>query len=1008
MKRFYSIVIVFSFLFIFGSAVKAEGQDVKIEPDIPKHDTEALFEEEKEFDSRELVIKFRNDATNLEKEAILKGFHVKKVDSQKVGNYHLVSVPKGTDLQLLADKFLKNKQVEYVEPNYEIESQYKPKDPKYSKQWYLKKLNMPKAWDISKGAAHVTVAVVDGGVQTNHPDLTGKIVKPYNAVTGGTTYPVDDHGTHVAGIIAATINKTGISGISPNVKIMPVNVFEGDFADSFIIADGITYAADSGADIINLSLGSYYYSSVIDSAISYAASKGIVVIAAAGNDDTNYKAYPAANDHVLGISATTKYDKITWFSNYGKYIDFSAPGEDIYSTVSRSRYDSYDGTSMASPVVAGVTALILSKNPYLSPSQVTGILKSSSVDLGKKKWDHFYGYGRVDAYRALSKTPAPMSSVSSSKALVENGKNKASISFTAPKGKTVSLYVQNSKGTVVRKLITNKVWTGGKVSASWNGKLDNGAYAGSGTYKIVAKVSHPKGTVYRTSSIKVTEKIKPDVAFSSSSTAYSPAVKANLSTSFHLNKSAKVSAAVYDARGKLVRTVWSNKSLSGGKRYVDWNGKDSKGYRVKDGIYYLKLNVIDSKKVKGKTKSYKVTIDTTTNGSISNTSQTYKLDGNNKSAARINLTEKSYLTVTVLDYQGKAVKQVISNKAYNAGTHTVYWDGKTSINSYSKEGNYSFLVEVRDSLGNKKSFKSSIFKIEDLIKPRIAGPNSAAVRSENPANISYTLLKAGNVEINIYKGSELVKTIMPRTAKPAGTFSFTWNGLDNSDQPVEDGAYTYQVKVSDPYNSETILAGTMNVALTVGITNPTSVPYYPEEQILSEVFYKLSNPAKVTVDILDQNGAQLANLVTNEQLEAGIQSFKLDRGLVIDPANDFLVYRITAVNAFGQTATSDGKLVKDIKPNWLTQEIRFIEDSVNKRLEVDATLLGDGEAKLLVYDNGLDLLNDGTAIESKVFPLADGLNHISDTKPLTSNLHYKIVYTNGSQSYSFMINEDNY
>lgn len=713
MKRLYSMMLVFSFIFVFGAVVQAEGEAIKIQPDIPKHDTEALFEEEKEFDSRELVIKFREDATSLEKETILNGFRVKKVDSQKVGNYYLVSVSKGTDLQLLADKFLKNKQVEYVEPNYEIEAHYTPKDPKYSKQWYLKKLNMPKAWDVSKGASHVTVAVVDGGVQINHPELTGKIVKPYNAVTGGTTYPVDDHGTHVAGIIAATINKTGISGIAPNVKIMPVNVFDGEFADSFDIADGITYAADSGADIINLSLGSYYYNSVMESAVRYAASKGVIIVAAAGNDDSSYETYPAAFDHVLGISATEKNDRITWFSNFGSYIDFSAPGQDIYSTVSRSSYASYDGTSMASPVVAGVTALILSKNPFLSPSQVTGILKSSSVDRGKKGWDALYGYGRIDAYKALVKTPAPASPVNTPKTLVENGKNKATFSFTAPGGKTVSLYVRNSKGQTVRKLITNRPWKGGKVSASWNGKLDNGAYAASGTYKIVAKVANKKDTIFRVGTIKVSDQVLPNTAFLSKTALYSPVAKSSFSTAIQLNKNAKVSISIHDRTGKLIKTVWTNKYLTGGKYYITWTGTDNKGKRVTDGAYNLKMSVIDHRKVKGTTRIFKVSVDTKApDGAITDVNPIFNLDGTNKPVAKLTLKEKSYVTVKILDSQGTAVKTLLANKSFNAGTHTMNWDGKNGNHRYPNAGSYLISVELRDDLGNKKLIHGSPFSIQ--------------------------------------------------------------------------------------------------------------------------------------------------------------------------------------------------------------------------------------------------------------------------------------------------------
>ena len=142
---------------------------------------------------------------------------------------------------------------------------------------------------------------------------------------------------------------------------------------------------------------------------------------------------------------------------------------------------------MATPIVSGVSALILSKNPFLSPAEVTNILQKSSIDLGTKGWDKYYGYGRVDAYKALLKTPVPVTITTSSKTFTYTGTNRISLSFSAKKGTKVSLYIKNANNEVIRGLVTNQPWNGGTYSTKWDGKMDNQAFIPEGQVKIMAK-----------------------------------------------------------------------------------------------------------------------------------------------------------------------------------------------------------------------------------------------------------------------------------------------------------------------------------------------------------------------------------------------------------------------------------------------------------------------------------------------------------------------------------------
>lgn len=655
----------------------SEAEEIKVTPEISKFNTESRFDESKDFEVRQLIVKFKVSVTENQKTEILDSKDLTKISTQDTGNFTLVSIPKSSDLSTVAEDLLKHNQIEYVEPNYQVTNSFTPKDPMYSKQWHLKKIQASKAWDQTKGASSVIVAVIDGGVQTNHPDIKGKIVSPYNAVTGGKTFSPNDHATHVAGIIAATLNKSGGAGVAPNVKIMPINVFRGAGANMYDVANAIRYAADHDADIINMSLGGYYYSYDLHYATEYAKSKGVLIVAAAGNDDSYEETYPASLDGVIGVSATDSGDEITDFSNYGNSIDFAAPGEDIYSTINGSKYSSMDGTSMASPVVAGVAALILSKNPLMTAEQAETVLQKSSVDLWRTGWDYLYGYGRVDAYKALQNTSSPISNITlSSGSFTMTGSNKKTITFSAFKGSKVSLYIQNSKGTTVKKLITNKTWSGGKVSSSWNGTLDNGTYASGGTYKILAKVNGNGNNVYKSVALKVVDKVVPSIKITGSA-IYSPPIKGKLTIPYELNKNAKITAQIKDKNNKVIKTILNNTSVSAGKKSIIWDGKDSKGKKVSDGSYSLAMSVIDANKLKGTSRKFAITVDSISpKGNTSLTPTIFKMDGAVKNIGKIDVNETVYMTAYVTTDEGVKIKKLINNKNMKKGALALTWDGK--------------------------------------------------------------------------------------------------------------------------------------------------------------------------------------------------------------------------------------------------------------------------------------------------------------------------------------------
>ena len=268
--------------------------------------------------------------------------------------------------------------VEIAEPNYIYRAFATTNDPMLSQLWGHTKVGAQTAWDQSQGK-DVLVAVVDTGVDYNHPDLQGKIIKGPDLANNDND-PMDDqgHGTHVAGTIAATANNgVGIAGIAYNSKVLAIKVLGGDGSgDTSKIANGILKAAEMGAKVINLSLGGPQSSSVLKSAVDKATAQGALVVVASGNESTSSPSYPAAYPNALSVGSTTTSDAKSNFSNYGSTVDIAAPGSDILSTTEKT-YKKLSGTSMASPHVAAGAAVLLGKNSSLTNTQLRDILTST-------------------------------------------------------------------------------------------------------------------------------------------------------------------------------------------------------------------------------------------------------------------------------------------------------------------------------------------------------------------------------------------------------------------------------------------------------------------------------------------------------------------------------------------------------------------------------------------------------------------------------------------------------
>jgi len=284
-------------------------------------------------------------------------------------------------------------------------------DPLLAEQWGWYRIDADRAYESGVSGSGVIVAVLDSGVNSSHPDLSGKIIEGWNYVDNNDDVMDEDgHGTMVAGIIAAMANNSiGIAGVASNVSIMPLKVLSSSGGSWTDLDKAILKAAHSGARIITMSLGGEYSrpSMAIEAAINHAYQDGCLLVAAAGNDNNSEPFYPAACENVIAVAAIDQVSIKAAFSNYGEYIDFCAPGVNILTTSKDGNYVYGSGTSFAAPFVTGVICLMVSQYPQLTNEQVITTLRAEAEDLGEMGWDQYYGWGLVNAYAACSEIPIP-------------------------------------------------------------------------------------------------------------------------------------------------------------------------------------------------------------------------------------------------------------------------------------------------------------------------------------------------------------------------------------------------------------------------------------------------------------------------------------------------------------------------------------------------------------------------------------------------------------------------
>ena len=547
-----------------------------------------------------ILLQTKAGLSDAELDKALKGHNGKAIGRIRQINLHVVEVPKQAE-EAVARALAKNPNVKFAELDMLVTAEQVPNDPKYASAWHLPKIQAPTAWDSSQGH-NVTIAILDTGVDASHPDLAGKLVAGWNSVSGNTdTADIYGHGTKVAGAAAAiTNNSIGVAGVAGSAHIMPIRITNDSTGYAYWsdIARGLTWAADNGAHIANISYEATSSSSIA-SAAQYLQNKGGVTVVAAGNSSTN----PGYSDspYMISVSATDSNDAKASWSNYGYFVDVAAPGVSIWTTVKGGSYGAVSGTSFASPVTAGVVALMMAANSSLSPATLEQILESTAQDLGAAGWDTSYGYGRVNAAAAVQTamqtqnidSQAPSVSITSP-ASSNTVAGVTAVNISASDNVGVTRVVLFANGQQVAEDATSPFGFSWDTTTQADGSATLVAYG----YDAAGNQGLSKGvsvTVKNSTELKVADTVAPTVAITSPSngakvTGVNVSIKASASDNVAVTK---ITAAV---DGKTLCTSasatlscnWNIKKVAAGAHTISAIAEDAAGNKTTTVIQVTK------------------------------------------------------------------------------------------------------------------------------------------------------------------------------------------------------------------------------------------------------------------------------------------------------------------------------------------------------------------------------------------------------------------------------------
>jgi thermitase len=750
----------------------------------------------------ELIVKPKAGLSEAKFEKILNSSKGQSLKQLKQINARVIKVaPQAMDAVMKA--LSKNPNIDYVEKNPLIPpSAYTPNDPSYPDQWHLSMIQTSSAWDISTGNG-ITIAVLDAGVDGSHPDLATRMVPGRNvASNNNNTAAINVHGTAVAGAVAAAgDNATGVASVAWSAQIMPVRITNrtDGWANGSDMIDGILWAADNGAGVVNISYDIGSADAAMNDAAQYLRSKGGLLVMSAGNSNTDNGT--SENPYIINVAATTRNDARASFSNYGNYIDVSAPGEDILTVWENGQYGWAGGTSFSSPIAAGVVALIKAANPNLTPDEVETVLKNSADDLGSNGWDKYFGHGRVNAAAAV---------------LLANGgvtpDNEApSISIASPThgavvGGDVSVNVTASDNEGVDRV---ELYAGGALVATdstspYRFSWDSSGKAGGAQIILEARAYDDAGNVRNTtitvSIIADDDTVAPLVTAPSAvnKEATGPLTSVNLGSA----------SAVDAVDGAVAVTANFSGPFAVGQHTVVWSATDVAGntgtanqsIRITDTtapVVTAPANII----VQASGSSTSVNLGQATaqdkvDGSVSTTPNnngpfpvgvtlvTWRAtdsSGNTGSASQtVTVSEAADITPPVISApSSKTVEATGSLTSVNLGQATAVddVDGTVGVSASDQGpfevGVHSITWTARDQAGNQSTSNQTI-TVRDTTKPVISIPGDVTAGATGP----FTEVNLGNVTAVDAVSGSITAVVSPAGPYASGVYTLTWIATD--------------------------------------------------------------------------------------------------------------------------------------------------------------------------------------------------------------------------------------
>lgn len=721
-----------------------------------------------------------------------------------------------------------------VSPVQAREYAYVPDDTAYAtSQPYLATVNAPAAWDVSKGDAGTLIAIVDSGVDVAHPDLAGKVAASHNAVTG-TTNVTDTlgHGTFAAGVAAATTdNALGVAGAGFDSRLLAVKVADaqGEIATDDEAA-GIVWAADNGADVINVSLSGSTTDATEQAAVAYAIGEGALVVASAGNDGVSAQSYPAAYSGVVAVGATTGTSRAS-FSNYGSWVDLGAPGVNIRSTAPTAgstmfsaSYDTADGTSFSAPLVAGAAALLRSANPALGQAAVAAALTDGTTG------SYGFAHGRIDFAAALAQlAPVTVPALTApADAATVAGDVTVSATSTADRARFTLSNGPSAFADVVEGVATTTLETFGVAGAQTVTAADCGAVeCATGTDSVAVTVDNGVPTITGPASGSVVS------TASFTATATTP------------GDAGAVRFLVDGANGPLDAAAPFSVSI----------GTSA----LSEGAHSLTAVVCNAAGTRCDTANPSAAVPFTVQAlhpaitSIAPNPFSPNGDGL-LDAAVVTYTLDTTQTVVlrIKSSSGTVVRGPGTLGTFGAGTRTWGWNGKRGDGTVAPNGTYT--VEILTSSGALEGAASRTVRL-DTVAPGMATVSGSGTTfypyrdgHKDTFAPAVTIGETGRLVLGVYNPAGAKVRTIDGGSKAPGRHSIVWNGRRSDGSALPAGTYRYAFTVTDAArNSRTTGRYTVYVSakkLTARLGTRTLSPYNSTTSVFEGSCSFLGTPAK--------------------------------------------------------------------------------------------------------------------------------------------------------------------